>query len=141
MIIFISVDCPISNAYAPEINRICKDYEPRGLKVYLVHADRTLSLDDARKHAADFGYTCPILIDRGHDLVSRLGARVSSEAAVVLSDGTLAYQGRIDNLYAAVGKKRFEATTHDLRDALDAVLAGRPAPTPRTRAVGCSLAD
>ena len=87
------------------------------------------------------GLLCPVLIDRRHELIRQVGPRpVTPEAVVVAPDGTLAYRGRIDDLYAALGKRRYEATTHDLRDALDAVLAGKPVANPREPAVGCAIA-
>ena len=51
------------------------------------------------------------------------------------------YRGRIDNQYAALGKPRRVVTVHDLRDALDAVLAGRPVANPETEAFGCFIAS
>jgi hypothetical protein len=60
---------------------------------------------------------------------------------VVDRAGSIRYSGRIDNFYAALGRPRQRVTEHDLRDALDAVLAGRPVPRPRTDAVGCHIVD
>jgi thiol-disulfide isomerase/thioredoxin len=139
VIIFISTDCPISNGYAPEINHICKDYESKGVSFYLVHSDPDLSAADAKKHAADYGFTCPVLIDRKHEIVKRVGATVTPEAVVLGADGKVQYSGRIDDLFVALGKKRYEATTHDLRNALDAILAGKPVAKPHTQAVGCAI--
>jgi hypothetical protein len=53
----------------------------------------------------------------------------------------LVYLGRIDNRYVGFGKRREQVTAHDLRDALEAVLAGRPVPRRRTEAVGCDIPD
>jgi len=49
------------------------------------------------------------------------------------------YHGRIDDRIVALGKRRVEPTTRDLREALDAMLEGKPVPTPVTKAVGCYL--
>ncbi|HWE04128.1 MAG TPA: redoxin domain-containing protein [Tepidisphaeraceae bacterium] len=141
VLLFIAVDCPISNGYAPEINRICKEYEAQGVAFYLVYPDAELTTADAKKHAADYGFTCPALLDRKHELVRGVGATVTPEAVVLDHDGRIAYRGRIDDLYAALGKRRYEATTHDLRAALQAVVAGKPVPTPRTTAVGCAISE
>jgi hypothetical protein len=138
--IFIAVDCPISNGYAPEINRIIADYTQRGVAFYLVYADPTVTAAAVTKHASDFGYTCPALLDPQHVLVRKVGATVTPEAAVFSpGGGTPLYRGRIDDLYLELGKKRFAPTTHDLRDALDAIMQGRPVTTPVTRAIGCDL--
>src|SRR5262249_12755086 len=75
----------------------------------------------------------------GRALVRRAGARMVPEAAVFGPDGQRKYLGRIDDLYADLGKRRARATSRDLRDALDAVLADRPVPRPVTQAVGCFI--
>ena len=54
-------------------------------------------------------------------------------------DGTLAYSGRIDNLYAELGRPRQAATERDLRNALDDIVAGRAVRTPNTQAIGCYI--
>jgi hypothetical protein len=76
--------------------------------------------------------------DPDHALVKRAGVTVTPEAAVY-SGGRLVYRGRIDDRYAALGKARPEPTRRDLAAALEAALAGRPAPAKITRAVGCTI--
>lgn len=139
VLLFIARDCPVSNSYAPEIKRIVARYTPQKVAFYLVYPDPDTSLADARQHAKDYGYTCPLLLDPAHRLVRRAGATVTPEAAVFAPGGKLLYRGRIDDLYLGFGQRRFAAACHDLRDALDAVLAGRPVPTGRTQAIGCFI--
>jgi hypothetical protein len=141
VVIFIGAECPISNGYAPEINRICKEFEEHDVKFYLVHADADLSDAQAKKHAADFGFTCPVMVDRKHALVHAEGAKVTPEVVVIGKDNKVVYRGRIDNQYAAIGSQRFKATTHDLRDALQAIVDGKPVENARTEAVGCSISQ
>ena len=138
-LLFVGIDCPISNGYAPQLKRIISDYSGRGIDFYLVYPDATITLDAAKNHAADYGYSCPVLIDPRRQLVKKWGVTVTPEAAVVSSRGELLYLGRIDDSYAALGRKRFAVTTNNLRDALDAIVAGRPVAVARTTAVGCSI--
>ena len=49
------------------------------------------------------------------------------------------YRGRIDDTYFGYGKRRFAATHHDLRDALEAVLSGKPVHERTTEAIGCFI--
>lgn len=137
--VFVARDCPVSNAYAPEIERIIARYTPEKVAFSLVYSDPGTSPAAARQHAKEYGYTCPLLLDPSHRLVRRAGVTVTPEAAVFSPGGKLLYRGRIDDLYLGFGKRRPAATHHDLRDALDAVLAGRPVPTARTQAIGCFL--
>ena len=138
--IFTATDCPIANGYAPEINRICEKYAASAA-IFLIHADPALKNEDARKHAAEYRYTCPVLLDPEQKIVAHAKATITPEAAVFSSDGKLAYRGRINDLHVDLGRKRASATTHDLRDALDAVLAGKAVAQPETKAVGCFIPE
>jgi hypothetical protein len=61
--------------------------------------------------------------------------------AVFSKRGQLKYRGRIDNFYAGLGTPRQVVTEHDLRDALDALIAGRTVRSPRTQAFGCFIPE
>jgi thiol-disulfide isomerase/thioredoxin len=137
--LFISTDCPISNAYAPEVNRIAAQYGRRGVAIRLVHADADVTPEIARKHLADYRYTMTAVLDPAQKLAGRLGAKITPEAFVVAADGRTVYRGRIDDMFPALGKRRPEPTERDLRNALDAFLEGRPVAKPVTQAVGCYL--
>ena len=142
VLIFIATDCPISNSYAPEISRICAEYSgegPGNFRFYLVQVDPDLSPEAAARHARDFGYTCPVLLDTHHMLVESLRAKVTPEAVVSGPDGAVRYRGRIDDKWAGYGKARPEPTMRELRAALDAIRAGKPVPTPETEAIGCPI--
>ena len=139
VLLFVATDCPISNSYAPELNRIITRYTPQGAAFFLVYPDPDTTLAAARQHARDYGFSCPALRDPAHRLVQRAGATVTPEAAVFAPGGHLLYRGRIDDQYLGFGRRREAATRHDLRDALDAVMGGRPVATPRTPALGCFL--
>jgi hypothetical protein len=138
-LIFITDDCPISNGYAPEINRLQGVYAAKGIDFRLVSVDTSTPATAIKQHAHQYGYRCPDLLDPKHLLAKRLGATVTPEAFVFGPTGKLLYQGRIDDKYADFGKVRFAATTHDLQAALDAVVAGRTVPHPLTKAVGCYI--
>lgn len=141
VLVFILHDCPIANAFAPEISRICDAYEKKGVAFYVVHVETDMKTEDAKKHAKDFGYRCPVFIDAKHELVKRAQAKVSPEGAVFAADGTLKYHGRINDLYVDLGKKRHAATTHDLREAIDAVLEGKPVKVAKSEAIGCVIVE
>ncbi|HTT61190.1 MAG TPA: redoxin domain-containing protein, partial [Bryobacteraceae bacterium] len=138
---FVTTDCPLSNGYAPEMNRIEQAYAPRGVLFYAVQGDTTIPDAEVRQHARDYGYRFPALLDPQMILAHRTGATVTPEAVVLSPEGAVLYLGRIDNRVEDFGKVRIQATEFDLRDALDAVLAGRPVPHPRTRALGCAITN
>jgi hypothetical protein len=140
LLFFVSADCPVSARYAPEIDRVAASYAARGVRTWLIYADLTATIRSVRDNLKAFhpGANAPAIIDAGFQLTAAVDATVTPEAAIYTAAGRQ-YRGRIDDLYVSIGKSRREALHHDLRDALDAVLAGRAVATPQTDAVGCFI--
>jgi thiol-disulfide isomerase/thioredoxin len=140
LIFFILTDCPISNSYAPEIQRICKEYGEHGVSCSLVYEDLKTPSSTLRQHMKDYGYTgFHFFADDDRSIANRANAEITPEVALIDAKGEVRYRGRIDNLYAAIGKSRRNVTEHYLTDALEAVLAGKRVATPETKALGCSI--
>ena len=139
VLLFWGHDCPISNAYAPEITRLCKEFSPKGIAFCVVYADADLTAEEAHKHAKDYGCTCPAILDSKMSLALKVGATIKPEAAVLSPKGELLYLGRIDDIYADFGKRRSQPTCRELKDALDAILAGKAITVARTKAIGCYI--
>src|SRR5579871_727583 len=135
--LFVRTDCPITNRYAPELQRIATEFAGRGVDFWFVYADPAETPDGIRKQFADYHFLGKPLRDPGHQLVNRARATVAPEAAVFDSAGRLAYHGRIDDLWVAPGKARPAPLVHDLEAAVSAVLAGKPVARVETQAVGC----
>ena len=139
VVFFTTTDCPLSNQYVPEMNRIRSDYASRGVGFYAVQSDLTIADTDVRKHAEEFGFSFPVLFDTKQVLVRLAGATATPEAAVLSNAGKVLYLGRIDNRVVDFDKRRPAANELDLRNALDAVLAGKPVVRPKTQVVGCAI--
>jgi hypothetical protein len=140
VLVFTATDCPVSNGYAPEIQRVCAAYAARGVQCLLVYEDPGVSADAVRAHLGEFRYAgVPAAIDADGAVAARVGATITPEVAVVDRAGAVRYRGRIDNQYASLGRPRRVVTAHDLTAALDALLAGRPVAEPVTQAIGCSI--
>ena len=136
---FIGHDCPVSNGTCRELNRLAADTAGRGVAFVAVYADADLTAVEAGRHAAAFGLAFPAILDPGLALARAVGASVKPEVAVLDSAGRLAYRGRIDDRYAAPGKRREVATRFELRDALNALIDGKPVAVRRAKAVGCPI--
>lgn len=139
VVIFITTDCPVANRYAPEIEKLRAEFAGRGVRLTLAHVDPDLPDQKAREHAEQFAIRAAVVVDREHRLVRASGATVTPEAVVVDPAGRLRYRGRIDDWFTDFGKSRRKASRHDLRDAVEAVLAGRAVASPETKAVGCLI--
>ncbi len=138
---FVSVDCPISNRYAPEIRRLHTKFAPRGVEFWLVHPNADEGAEVIRNHTKEYQYTFGVLRDAEHLFVKKTRARVTPEVALFERVGSMVYGGAIDNRLVDFGKERPAATEHYLEDALKAVLQGSPVLHSRTKAIGCYIAD
>jgi hypothetical protein len=144
VLIFVRVDCPISNRYAPTIRGIERRtrLENAGrIAFWLVYPDRSESAEQIRKHEREFGYDLPALRDVRRSLVTESHALATPEAAVFDANRKLVYHGRIDNLYEDFGRARPAATTHELEDAIRATLDGKEVANASAPAVGCYISD
>ncbi|HUL74891.1 MAG TPA: hypothetical protein VLT86_17395 [Vicinamibacterales bacterium] len=140
LVIFISATCPISQRYSPEIDRILHDYGAKGVHAWLVYTDPKIDAATVRANLKEFhpSVTVPVIIDTGFRLTAAVDAKVTPEVAIYTRSGRV-YRGRIDDANEAIGQNRRTVAHHDLRDALDAVLAGRPVANPDTKAIGCFI--
>ncbi len=138
-LIFIAHECPISNAYAPEIARMCREFTPLGVSFRVVYAESDLSAAAAARHSREFAFGCPAIIDSDLRLARRVGAEMTPQAVLLAPSGLVLYRGRIDDIFADFGKRRPQPTRRELRDAIEAVLAGRPVASPRTDGIGCHI--
>ena len=136
---FTMTDCPLANGYIPEMNRLRSVYDPQGVAFYAVQVDNTIADADVKKYAQEYGYSFPMLNDPRLILARFTGAKVTPEVAVLSGKGEVLYLGRIDNKVEDLTHPRYAATEPELRNALDAVLAGKAPKEARTRAVGCSI--
>ncbi len=141
VLLFVRTDCPITNRYAPELQRLAQEFRGRDVRFWLVYPDGTETAAAIRDHIAQYHFPGEPLRDPQHELVRRAHATVAPEAAVFDAAGKLLYHGRIDDRYVDVGKARPAAQIHDLENAITAVLAGKPVAEAETHAIGCSLAD
>lgn len=139
VILFVATDCPNSNTYAPVMARLYRDYSPRGVLFLNVYSDPSETAATIRKHDGDFQIAYPGLLDPHQTLARQTGARSTPEAVILAADGHELYRGRVDNRFVDFGKTRFQPTQNDLRDALDAVLAGQPVAHPVTKVLGCAI--
>ena len=139
VLIFYIAHCPISQQMTPEINRVYKEFSPKGVRFFMVHEDLTLPNSEVAKEAKSYGLLPTVVVDRWRSQLKQSGAGTSPEAFVYDSALMPTYQGRITDLFYDLGKMRPKARTRDLRDAISSTLAGTVKRVKRTDAIGCVL--
>ena len=132
--------CPYVVAYEERMVSLSKDYAAKGVAFCAINAN------DVSRHPSDGmpemiarakarGFAFPYVRDDAQDTVRALGARFTPEVFVFDGARGLRYHGRIDDNHRDASK----AKSHDLKDALDALLQGKAPPVEETSPVGCSV--
>lgn len=134
VLIFVATKCPVSNAYNERMEKLAQDYKAKGVTVVGINSNAAELAADVKAHAAANNLSFPILKDTGNKIADQLGATVTPEAFYLDARNKLMYRGRIDN-----ARDTAQVNTHDLREALDAALAGKPIAKTTATAFGCSI--
>jgi peroxiredoxin len=134
VLIFIATKCPVSNGYNERMEKLAQEYSAKGVNVIGINSNSTEPAAEVKSHASEKHLTFTILKDDGNKIADRLGATRTPEAYLLDASGKLVYHGRIDN------SQKIEAiTSNDLREALDAMIAGKPIQKTTGAAFGCSI--
>jgi peroxiredoxin len=134
VLLFIAVQCPVSNAYNERMEKLAQDYKAKGIAVVGINSNVAEDSAACKAHAAENKLTFPILKDAGNKIADKLGASVTPEAYFLDAGNKLVYHGRIDN-----SRNAAQVETSDLRNALDASLNGKPVEKTEAKAFGCSI--
>jgi peroxiredoxin len=139
-VIFSCNHCPYVRAWEDRMVKIQSDYVDKGVQLIAINAnDATKYPDDSfskmKERAREKNFNFPYLYDELQEIARAYGAERTPEVFVFSKDGVLRYHGAIDDNYddPAAVKSQY------LRDALDAVLARKPAPVTETKPVGCTI--
>lgn len=137
--LFWSNQCPWVDRYDTRIQDLASRFRADGVQFVLVNSNPTEeypqeSMEACTSRKAEIGYPMPYVKDRNARLANALGASRAPHA-FVFADNRLVYTGAIDDSPAS-GEN---VETEYLRDAVDAVLAGRDVPVATTKPFGCSL--
>ena len=139
VLIFSSNRCPTAKAYAGRMNQLQADYAGQGVQVVAINSnDPHLYPDESLagmvERAREDGYTFPYLRDAGQRVARAYGPTCTFDVFVLDAERRLRYEGRFDD-----ARLEDRVTSHDVRNAVDDILAGREVRVAKTRAFGCSL--
>ena len=137
--VFVSTECPISNGYIKTLNELNAKIanSGKGVEFFGVVSDPTVTRTQAAKHFAEFKAEFPVLFDASGLLARVLKPSHVPEAFVLDRDGTIVYQGAIDNSWEAIGRRRPKAEKEFLADAIKSARDGKPVAVAETKPVGC----
>jgi thiol-disulfide isomerase/thioredoxin len=138
VLVFVNTSCPVAERYLPTLQALEKEYRDKDVQFVAVNAAEEDTVIAMATQAVKFEVEFPFVKDFGGTCARALGATRTPEAVVLDAGRRIRYRGRIDDQFR-LGGVRKEPTTRDLKDALDAVLAGKKVATPETEVDGCPI--
>lgn len=138
--IFLSETCPISQYYTITLKDLYREFESKNLAFKGVFPNKESTEESVAEFKRSYDLPFDLMLDPEQKMAREMKATVTPEV-IVKNDrtGEILYQGRIDDSYYQVGKKRAFVRDHDLRDALSKIQNNQPVKKPKTDAVGCII--
>jgi peroxiredoxin len=141
LVMFLSNHCPYVKHVAEEVVRLAAEYQARGVAVVAIASNDVVQHPEdgpaaMAQVAAAMGATFPYVYDETQDVAKAYHAACTPDFFLFDADRHLVYRGQLDG--ARPGND-VAVTGRDLRAALDAVLAGAPAPEPQLPSLGCNI--
>jgi thiol-disulfide isomerase/thioredoxin len=138
VLVLVNTSCPVAQRYLPTLQAMEKEYRGKDVQFVAVNSAEEDTLIAMATHAVKFEVEFPVVKDFDASVARAVGATRTPEAVVLDGEKRLVYRGRIDDQFRLRGVRK-DATTHELKDAIDAVLAGKKVETPETEVDGCAI--
>ena len=141
LVMFICNHCPFVKHVAAQLAQLARNYQPKGVAIV------GISSNDIEAHPADApaemkkeaemrGYTFPYLFDASQQVAQAYQAACTPDFFVFDSKQKLAYRGQLDDSRPG---NNLPVTGADLRAALDALVADKPAAAEQKASIGCNI--
>ena len=138
VLVFLGTDCPVANLYASRLAELNAAYKDKGVVFLGINSNARETEAEIAAHAREHGLNFPVLKDRNNLAADSTRAERTCEALVIDARARLVYRGAIDDQYGQ-GTRKDQPTHNYLRDALDAVLAGKGVEVKATPVAGCLI--
>jgi len=141
LVMFISRHCPYVQHIKEELATIGKDYGSQSVGIVAISANDVVNYpDDApaklKEMAEESPFNFPLCYDESQEVAKAFSAACTPDFFLFDSDRRLVYRGQLDDSRPSNGKP---VTGSDLRNALDAVLAGRAVSEDQKPSLGCNI--
>ncbi|MCR9120232.1 MAG: thioredoxin family protein [bacterium] len=141
LVIFMCNHCPFVVHLADHLAAFAREYQQQGAAIVGISSNDVAnypqdSPEQMVHEAEERGYTFPYLYDEDQSVAKAYKAACTPDFFLFDNDQKLAYRGQFDS---SRPKSDIEITGADLRAAIDAVLAGKPAPAEQKPSIGCNI--
>jgi peroxiredoxin/mono/diheme cytochrome c family protein len=142
VVTFMGVDCPLVRLYGPRLEAMSNEYSPQDVRFIGINSNTQDPPTRIAAFANKYGVKFPILKDPGSSVADQFGALRTPEVFILDRDRVVRYWGRVDDQFgftSGVGYSRQQAERHDVKEAIDELLAGKAVSVPVTKAPGCHI--
>ncbi len=141
LVMFICNHCPFVKHVREELARLGRDYGGRNVAVYAINSNDINTHpgdapDKMKGEAETWGYAFPYLFDADQSVAKAYRAACTPDFFVFDAAQRLVYRGQLDDSRPS---NQEPVNGKDVRDALDAVLAGKPVSDRQTPSIGCNI--
>jgi peroxiredoxin len=141
LVMFICNHCPFVKHVREELARLGRDYGDRNVAIYGINSNDISthpgdSPENMKREAQAWGYTFPYLFDAGQEVAKAYRAACTPDLFVFDANKSLVYRGQLDDSRPS---NDAPVDGKDVRNALEAVLAGEPVSQEQTPSIGCNI--
>ena len=141
LVMFICNHCPFVKHIRTQLAQLGRDYQAKGAAIIAINSNNIATHPDdspakMKEEVKNAGYTFPYLFDESQEVAKAYRAACTPDCFVYDKHGKLAYRGQLDDSRPGNG---MPVTGRDLRAALDAVLADKPAAAEQQPSIGCNI--
>lgn len=138
VICFLGNECPLAKLYGGRLQKISQQFAKRSVRFVGLNSNRQDSAEELTNFIADQQIQFPFGKDFDNVIADQFQVRRTPEVVVVDKERAIRYRGRVDDQYLP-GVSRSKPERHDLKIAIDELLAGKAVTVPRTEPEGCLL--
>jgi hypothetical protein len=139
VVVFLSIECPISRAYVPAFNELHSRRQETGIAIIGVEANEGRTVSEVAAHLREFSIDFPVLLDPNQSFADRLEIETCPTVVLFDAEGRRLYHGRVDDRFSRRGGGAAAPKSRELSDAIASVAAGKQPAVASTKPLGCPL--
>ena len=137
--VFLSDECPMCQGYAPVLNQLAADFREKGVEIIGVFPNYYATDSSITAFKTEYHIDFQTIRDSNFTLTNRFKASITPQVFLENTEGTILYNGQINDAYFRAGKRRGTTSEHYLKAAIEAILANKKPNVSETKAIGCVI--
>jgi thiol-disulfide isomerase/thioredoxin len=137
--VFLSDECPMCQGYAPVLNQLANDFAQKGVEIIGVFPNYYATDSSILAFKTEYNIQFKTIKDSTFTLTNRFKASITPQVFLENTEGSILYNGQIDDAYFRAGKRRGTTSEHYLKAAIEASLNNKKPEIMETKSIGCVI--